>query len=78
MARLAIRENTSRLRMFPPSVSWEGIAQFVVESVADAGPNSCPPLVVGVGAGGEFEYALYLAKKALLRRTGESHPDPEI
>lgn len=71
-------ENMSGLKMLKPSDGWEGAKAFVVETVAGAGPNPCPPLVVGVGLGGTFEYAALLAKKALLRPLGSRHPDPEI
>jgi fumarate hydratase subunit alpha len=71
-------ENMSRLHMLPPSAGWEGLLEVVVETVVAAGPNACPPLVVGVGVGGDFELAPYLAKKALLRDVGTPHPDPEL
>lgn len=64
-------ENTSRLAMLKPADGWEGIKRFVLETVKLAGPNACPPLTVGVGIGGNFEYCAYLAKKALLRPIGE-------
>jgi fumarate hydratase subunit alpha len=56
----------------------EGVKRFVVESVAKAGPNPCPPIVVGVGIGGTFEMCALIAKRALLRRLGEPHPDPDF
>ncbi len=64
-------ENTSRLAMLKPADGWEGIKRFVLETVKLAGPNACPPLTVGVGIGGNFEYCAYLSKKALLRPIGE-------
>lgn len=64
-------ENMSRLKMLTPSAGIEGIKQFVIETVELAGPNPCPPLVVGVGIGGNFETCALLAKKALLRKIGE-------
>jgi len=70
-------ENMSQLRMLPPSAGWEGARRFIVETVAAAGPNACPPLVVGVGIGGNFDKVALLAKKALLRPVGRPHPDPE-
>lgn len=70
-------ENMSAVRMLTPAVGMEGIEDFVVETVEKAGPNPCPPTVVGVGVGGNFEYSAFLAKKALLRRPLGSHnPDP--
>jgi fumarate hydratase subunit alpha len=69
-------ENMSQLKMLPPSAGWEGARQFIVETVAYAGPNACPPLIVGVGLGGTFEKCAYLAKKSLLREVGQPHPDP--
>lgn len=70
-------ENMSALKMPPPSAGRQGIIDFVVETVDKAGSNPCPPIVVGVGIGGTFEKAAYLAKHALLRRLGEPSPDPE-
>ncbi len=71
-------ENTSRLTILTPAEGWPGVVREVVETVRQAGPNACPPLIVGVGLGGNFEYAPYLAKRALLRPVGRPHPDPEI
>jgi fumarate hydratase subunit alpha len=70
-------ENMSALRMLKPAEGWPGVKDFVLQTVRTAGPNPCPPLVVGVGIGGNFEYAPFLAKKALLRTVGERNPDPE-
>lgn len=70
-------ENMSAIRMFPPAAGLEGIEDFVVETADKGGSNPCPPIIVGVGVGGNFEYAALLAKKALLRRPLGSHnPDP--
>jgi len=70
-------ENMSAIRMFAPAAGLEGIEDFVVETVDKAGSNPCPPIIVGVGIGGNFEYVAWLAKKALLRRPlGSHHPDP--
>lgn len=71
-------ENMSVLRMLPPSAGWEGVERCVVETVAAAGPNACPPLVVGVGVGSDFEGAPLLAKRALLRPVGAPHPDAAV
>ncbi len=64
-------ENMSSLTMLPPSAGLAGVVDFVVETVVDAGPNPCPPLLVGVGMGGTFEKAALLAKKSLLRPLGD-------
>lgn len=69
-------ENMSRLKMFTPSASRDDIVKFVVETVSLAGSNPCPPIVVGVGIGGDFEYSAYLAKKALCRDLNTRHPEP--
>ena len=69
-------ENMSAIRMFKPSAGLEGIKDFIIETVENAGPNPCPPMVVGVGIGGTFDKAALLAKKALLRPLNSSHPDP--
>jgi len=66
----------SRQAMLKPADGLEGVKKFVVETVEKAGANPCPPIVVGVGIGGTFEYCTYLAKKALLRQLGSRHPDP--
>jgi fumarate hydratase subunit alpha len=69
-------ENMSRTKMLSPSQGLEGLKDFVISTVEKAGPNPCPPIVVGVGAGGSFDRAALLAKKALLRPLGKSHGDP--
>ena len=69
-------ENMSAIRMFKPSAGIEGIKDFILETVENAGPNPCPPIVVGVGIGGTFDKAALLAKKALMRPLGSAHPDP--
>lgn len=71
-------ENMSALRMLSPADGLQGIFDFVIETVEKAGPNPCPPIVVGVGVGGNFEYAPLLAKRALLRPVGEPHGDSKI
>lgn len=60
-------ENMSRMKMFTPSVTKEEIMNYIVEVVKTAGGNPCPPIVLGIGIGGSFEYCAYLAKKALCR-----------
>lgn len=69
-------ENMSRIKMFTPSATKEDIMDFVVETVKVAGGNPCPPIVLGVGIGGDFEYCAFLAKKALCRNTNEQNANP--
>ena len=69
-------ENMSAIKMLKPSDGLEGIKKFVLDTVEAAGPNPCPPMVVGVGIGGTFEKAAYLAKKALMRPLDIHNPDP--
>lgn len=71
-------ENMSALAMLPPSAGVEGVVDFVVQRVLEAGSNPCPPGLVGVGLGGSFERAAYLAKKALLRPLGEKNARPDV
>lgn len=71
-------ENMSRLFMLPPSAGLPGIKEKIVETVKDAGPNPCPPTIIGVGIGGTFEQAALQAKKSLLRPLGSPNPDPEL
>lgn len=71
-------ENMSALKMLKPSDGLEGIEEFVLNTVAEAGPNACPPLVVGVGIGGNFERCAYLAKKSLFRPIGKRSDLPDI
>ena len=68
-------ENMSALRMFTPSAKQEDIIGFVVDTVKKAGSNPCPPVVVGVGIGGDFEYSALLAKKALCRSVSKRNPN---
>ena len=69
-------ENMSAIRMFKPSAGLQGIKDFILETVETAGPNPCPPMVVGVGIGGTFDKAAFLAKKALMRPVDSENPDP--
>jgi fumarate hydratase subunit alpha len=71
-------ENMSRLFMLPPSAGLAGIKERVLETVKEAGPNPCPPTIIGVGIGGTFEQAALQAKKSLLRPLGTPNPDPEL
>ena len=69
-------ENMSALKMFTPSASREDIEDFVVSTASAAGSNPCPPMVIGVGIGGDFEYCAFLAKKALCRDISVKNPVP--
>ena len=69
-------ENMSKIKMLRPSDGVQGVIDFVVQTAEEAGPNPCPPIVVGVGIGGTFDKAAYLAKKALLRPVDQANPDP--
>lgn len=71
-------ENMSAVGMLKPADGIEGVRRFVIETVKKAGPNPCPPVVVGVGIGGTFEKVALLAKRALLRPIGQYHPDPDV
>jgi fumarate hydratase subunit alpha len=68
-------ENMSALAMLTPSKGLDGVKKFVVDTVKAAGPNPCPPVIVGVGVGGTMEYACLMAKRALLRDVGSPNPD---
>ena len=70
-------ENMSRVFMLKPADGWAGIKERVVQTVREAGPNPCPPIIVGVAVGGSFELAAREAKKVLLRKLGDPNPDPE-
>ncbi|KYH32211.1 fumarate hydratase [Neomoorella mulderi] len=71
-------ENMSAVGMLTPAAGYEGVKKFVIDTVKKAGPNPCPPIVVGVGIGGNFEKCALLAKEALLRPLGQPHPREEI
>ena len=71
-------ENMSRVTVLKPAQGRQGVIDFVVNTVAEAGSNPCPPLVVGVGIGGTIEQTALIAKRSLLRQVGEPSPDPEI
>jgi fumarate hydratase subunit alpha len=71
-------ENMSRVVMLTPSDGIEGIKRYVVQRVKESGSNPCPPTIVGVGIGGTFELAAFLAKKSLLRPLESKNPDPEL
>lgn len=71
-------ENMSGLKMLKPSQGLQGIKDFVIQTVSDAGANPCPPIIVGVGIGGTMEKSAYLSKKALLRPVGEKSSNPML
>ncbi len=71
-------ENMSGLAMLAPSQGLEGVKDFVLQRVARAGPNPCPPGIIGIGIGGTFDQAPLLAKKALFRSLDDIHPDQEV
>ncbi|WP_022763027.1 fumarate hydratase [Butyrivibrio sp. AD3002] len=71
-------ENMSRVFMLKPADGEEGVKDAVVQAVKDAGPNACPPMVVGVGVGGTFEKCAIMAKEALTRKTGEHSEIPYV
>lgn len=71
-------ENMSRLKMLSPSDGIEGVKKFVVETVKESGSNPCPPVVVGVGIGGNFEKVALLAKRALLRPVGSENKNLDL
>jgi fumarate hydratase subunit alpha len=68
-------ENMSEVRMMKPSDGIDGVREFVIDRVIRSGGNPCPPVIVGVGIGGTFEKCAWLAKKSLLRKVGERHPN---
>ncbi|MDP2919031.1 MAG: fumarate hydratase [Dehalococcoidia bacterium] len=71
-------ENMSRLGMLTPGAGRQGIIDFIMKTVDDAGGKTCPPVIVGVGIGGTADMVMILAKKALLRPVGKPNPDPEV
>ncbi len=78
MAKGGGAENMSSLNMLKPAQGWAGMVDAVVGTVSRAGSNPCPPVIVGVGIGGTVEKVTLLAKKALLRDVGSTHPDARI
>jgi len=71
-------ENMSALAMLKPSDGVKGIKQFVLDTVEKAGPNPCPPIIVGIGVGGTIEKTTLIAKQAMLRKVGGRNPNPDI
>jgi len=69
-------ENMSALKMLPPSAGLDGVKKFILEAVKNAGANPCPPIIVGVGIGGNFDGVAVLAKRAHLRPAGTANPNP--
>jgi len=78
MAKGGGAENMSSLNMLKPSQGWAGMSQAVVDTVSRAGSNPCPPVIIGVGIGGTIDEVTLLAKKALLRDVGSTHPDARV
>ena len=78
MAKGGGAENMSSLNMLKPSQGWAGMSQAVVDTVSRAGSNPCPPVIIGVGIGGTIDEVTLLAKRALLRDVGSTHPDPRV
>ncbi len=78
MAKGGGAENMSSLNMLKPSQGWAGMVDAVVETVSKAGSNPCPPVIIGVGIGGTIDMVTVLAKKALLRDVGSTHPDARL
>ncbi len=78
MAKGGGSENMSRVMMLAPAQGWKGVREFVIRRVAESGSNPCPPIIVGVGIGGNFELAAINSKKALMRELDDVHPDPEV
>ena len=71
-------ENRSKYTMLTPAAGVDGVKDFIIECVKMAGPDACPPLILGVGLGGTFEKAAILSKKALFREVGSVNPDPTL
>ena len=71
-------ENKSRLKMFNPTADWRKIEDFILDAVKKAGPEACPPYIIGVGIGGSCDYSLLLAKKALIDKIDEPNADKSL
>ena len=71
-------ENRSKYTMLTPAAGIDGVKDFVIDCVKMAGPDACPPLILGVGVGGTFEKSAILSKKALFREVGSANPDPAL
>lgn len=77
-AKGAGSENMGKHAMLKPADGLEGVNSFVLLAVAESGPNACPPGIIGVGIGGNFEMSAVIAKRALMRKVGQPNPDPQI
>jgi fumarate hydratase subunit alpha len=77
-AKGAGSENMGKHAMLKPADGLEGVKHFVLRAVAESGPNACPPGIIGVGVGGNFEMSAVIAKRALMRKVGQPNPDPQI
>ena len=77
-AKGAGSENMGKHAMLKPADGIEGAKEFVLQAVAESGPNACPPGIIGVGIGGNFELSAVIAKRALMRKVGQPNPDPQI
>lgn len=71
-------ENMSQLKMFPPAAGIEGVKEFVKQAVIDAGPNPCPPIIVGIGLGGTMEKCAMMAKRAAIRSVDSYNENPTV
>jgi fumarate hydratase subunit alpha len=71
-------ENRSKYKMLTPAEGTAGVKEWIIECVRTAGPDACPPLILGVGVGGTFEKSAILSKKALFRELGSPNPDPQL
>ncbi|MFW6414733.1 MAG: fumarate hydratase [Thermodesulfobacteriota bacterium] len=78
MAKGGGSENMSRCTMLTPAAGWQGIKDFVLQRIKEAGPNPCPPTIVGLGIGGTFDMAPILAKQGLFRPLDTPNPDPDL
>ncbi len=77
-AKGAGSENMAKHAMLKPADGLEGVKNYVLRAVAESGPNACPPGIIGVGVGGDFEMSAVLAKRALMRKVGQPNADPQI
>src|SRR5256886_16010036 len=71
-------ETRSKYKMLTPAEGVAGVKEWIIECVKTAGPDACPPLILGVGVGGTFEKSAILSKKALFRELGSPNPDPQL
>ena len=71
-------ENMSHALTIPPSAGWQGVKELALRLTAEAGPNACPPTIMGIGIGGTLDHSLLLAKKAMLRPLDDVNPDPDL